>query len=181
MRRVYLTERLFEPHLPSPIRKVLFVCKGNICRSPMGEVYFRRKARELGLQLTVQSAGLDTTSGRAAHPYAIEAIQRHGMTLANHATQSLHRDLAEQADLIIVMEVAQRAWLTRLYPQARGKVFVAGRFGRLDSLDIADPFSGTPKEFQVCFEAIRECCDGLLNRYVKRHHVAEEGVLRDAS
>jgi protein-tyrosine phosphatase len=144
----------------------------------MGEVYFRRRARELGFDLTVLSAGLDTTPGRTAHPHAIAEIQKHGLTLANHATQSLHRELAEQADLIVVMEVAQRRWLTRLYPHTRQKVFVAGRFARLSSLDIEDPFSGTPEDFQTCFEAIKRCCDGILERYQTRAPRGDAGELR---
>lgn len=179
MRSVQLTERLIKPELPSPVRRVLIVCKGNICRSPMGEVYLRKKAFEMGLPWIVQSAGLDTTPGRLAHPHAIVEIQKYGMTLGNHTTQSLHRDLADQADLIIVMEVSQRRWITRLYPQTKAKVFVAGRFGRLASLNIADPFSGTPEDFEMCFEAIRECCDGLLARYGELHGTAGQGALRD--
>jgi protein-tyrosine phosphatase len=176
--KLHLIERWFEPKLPFPVRTVLFVCKGNICRSPMGEVYFRRRARELGFDLTVISAGLDTTPGRTAHPYAISEIQKHGLTLVNHATQSLRRETAEQADLIIVMEVAQRRWLTRLYPHARDKVFVAGRFAPLSSLDIADPFSGTPEDFQRCFEAIKQCCDGILERYRTSAPRGDGGELR---
>lgn len=173
------TERLVSPKLPFPVRHVLFVCKGNICRSPMGEAYLRKKARQMGLQFIVQSAGLDTTPGRPAHPYAVSEMLKHGMSLANHVTQMLHKDLVDQADLIIVMEVSQRTRLTRLYPRSKPKVFVAGRFARLDSLDIADPFSGTPQDFEVCFRAIRESCDGLLARYAARRQNVGAGILSD--
>lgn len=59
-----------------------------------------------------------------------------------------------------------------LYPQAKSKVFLIGRFGNLDSLDIADPFSGTAEDFQVCFEAIRRACDDVLSRYVEHDKTA---------
>lgn len=148
--------------LPQSVRSVLFVCKGNICRSPLAEFYFRDHARKRGLDLTVKSAGLDTHLGKPAHTLARAIAHEHGFSLKPHATTPLFRDLIQQADLVLVMEVAQKDHVLKLYPQNRNKVFVLGQFCKRGSLDIDDPYCGTEHDFKVCFDRIRESCDQLI-------------------
>ena len=94
--------------LPHPVRNVLFVCKGNVCRSPLAEAYFLQKVREEGQVITVQSAGIETTPGKPAHVLAQAVARHHGIPLEQHLTTLLFRDLMQRSDLVLVMEVAQK-------------------------------------------------------------------------
>jgi protein-tyrosine phosphatase len=143
------------------VQSVLFVCKGNICRSPLAEAYFRSLVEKEGRDITVRSAGLETTPGRPADAKAKAVALEHRLSLEGHATTQVHRELLDQSDLIIVMEVGQKDRIQRLYPRSKGKVVLLGRFDFSGSLEVADPYSGTREDFLSCFQQVSRCCDVL--------------------
>lgn len=157
-------ERWAAVPLPGSVRSILFVCKGNICRSPLAEVYFQSLVEKEGWETTVRSAGLETTPGKPAHGNAKAVALQHGLSLDEHATTQVHKELLEQSDLIIVMEIMQKKRIHRLYPESKGKVVLLGRFDSVGSLEIADPYSGTSEDFHFCFQQVRRCCDMLASR-----------------
>jgi protein-tyrosine phosphatase len=150
--------------LPASVRTVLFVCKGNICRSPLAAVYFEGLLKKEASSLTVRSAGLETTPGKPAHPNAKLIGIEYGLSLDVHATTHLHAELVNQSDLIVVMEIAQKRRIHSLYPHAKGKVVLLGAFDPNGPLEVADPYSGTTEDFRICLHQIRRCCDNLLSR-----------------
>ena len=150
--------------LPQPVRSILFVCTGNLCRSPLAEVYFREKAGKEGHLITVDSAGTDSIPGKPAHTLAKEIADQQGISLESHAAKPLYQELIQQSDLVLVMEVAQKDRVMKLYPQDRHKVFLLGQFCSRGSLEIDDPYLGTREDFQSCFERIRESCDCVMQQ-----------------
>jgi protein-tyrosine phosphatase len=162
LRLVYERMKMPRP-LPQPIRSVLFVCMGNVCRSPLAAAYFGEEVRKNRCMIRVNSAGIDTHLGKPAHALAEEIAYQQGFSLQYHSTTPLSQDLIEQSDLVLVMEIAQKDRLFRLYPRERHKVFLLGQFCRKGSLDIDDPYCGTHDDFKVCFERIREACDRLIH------------------
>jgi len=150
--------------LPTSVRSVLFVCKGNICRSPLAAVYFQLLVEKAGTDMVVRSAGLETTSGKPAHFNAKSVALEHQFSLDVHSTTQVHADLLNQSDLIIVFELVQRDRLHRLYRNTRGKVVLLGRFDSEGPIEIADPFSGTIETFRSCFQQVSRCCDALAGR-----------------
>ena len=157
-------ERWAAVRLPDSVQSVLFVCKGNICRSPLAEAYFQSLVEKEGRQMTVRSAGLETTPGKPAHAKATAVALEHRLSLDEHATTQVHKELLDQSDLIIVMEIAQKNRIHRLYPKTKGKVVLLGRFDSVGSLEIADPYSGTNEDFHFCFQQMSRCCDVLAAR-----------------
>lgn len=147
---------------PKPARSILVVCKGNICRSPLAEAYLKYLIEKHGLPIAVQSAGLDTSFGKPAHPLAQLVGTDGGLILAKHATQPLHKDQVDRADMIVVMEWQQRNRVIKLYPQARQKVFLLRQFYDQSVREVADPYSGTLEDFQTCFSMIKQACDELV-------------------
>ena len=168
---VYLAGRMkvirhrYEPRaavrLPDSVQSVLFVCKGNICRSPLAGAYFQSLVEKEGRQMTVRSAGLETTSGKPAHAMAKAVALQHRLSLDAHATTQVQKELLDQSDLIVVMEIVQKDRMHRLYPNTNGKVVLLGRFDSVGSLEIADPYSGTSEDFHSCFQQMSRCCDVL--------------------
>jgi protein-tyrosine phosphatase len=164
---VRLFRRRRSTMLPEKVRNILVVCKGNICRSPLAEVYLR-SILEPESGITVTSAGLDTTDGKPAHPFAKSVADLHGLTLECHQTAQITRAMVDEADVILVMESAQLNSLLKLCPRVNHKVFVLTEFNGSPWLDIDDPFSGTIEDFQKCLRIIRDSCDGLANQLQKR-------------
>ena len=157
-------ERWAAVPFPDSVQSVLFVCKGNICRSPLAQVYFKSLVEKEGWKVTVCSAGLETTPGKPAHANAKAVALQHRLSLDSHTTSHVHKELIEQSDLIIVMEIAQKTRIHRLYPKSKGKVVLLGRFDSVGPLEIADPYSGTSEDFHSCFQQVRRCCDVLAAR-----------------
>ena len=152
-------ERWVPVTLPESVNSVLFVCKGNICRSPLAEVYFQSLVMKGGRQMVVRSAGLETTPGKPAHHNAKAVALQNGLSLQTHATTQVHADLLERFDLIVVMEIRQKDRILRLYPRARGKTVLLGYFDQQSPLEIEDPYSGPIEEFHACFQQMKQCCD----------------------
>lgn len=157
-------ERWATVQLPDSVQSVLFVCKGNICRSPLAEAYFRSLVEKDGGHITVRSAGLETTPGKPADTRVKAVALEQRLSLHEHATTQVHMELLDQSDLIVVMEIGQKDRIQRLYPRSKGKVVLLGRFDSVGSLEIADPYSGTREDFLSCFQQVSRCCDMLAAR-----------------
>jgi protein-tyrosine phosphatase len=132
----------------------------------LAEAYLRSILPNSGV--TIASAGLDTTDGKPAHPFAKSVADLHGLTLERHLTAQITREMVDRADLILVMELAQLRSMLKLCPRVRDKVFVLSEFNGLSCVDINDPFSGTVEDFQECLRIISDSCNGLVNQLQKR-------------
>ena len=163
---------------PRPVRAILVVCKGNICRSPLAEAYLKYQVEKHGLPIAVQSAGLETSFGKPAHPFAQVVGTLGGLLLSNHATQPLHKEQVERADMIVVMEWGQRNRVIKLYPQARQKVFLLRQFYDRSVREVADPYSGTLEDFQTCFSMIKQACDVLVTEMLPANKQGERPKVR---
>jgi len=126
------------------ISRVLFVCSGNLCRSPMAAGLFARLLPEV----SVTSAGLDAPVGEPAAQEAVAVLRSHGIDLSGHRAVRLSDAMCRDADLILVMTVAQRRELEARHPFARGKVFLVRAF---DSVDVFDPVGESRERFDACY------------------------------
>jgi low molecular weight protein-tyrosine phosphatase len=116
-------------------KRILMVCTGNICRSPMAEVVLARRLRDKGLSTAVESAGLGALVGWPADPIACELMKARGLDLSSHRARQLTREMLRRADLVLTMEAGQQRAVEELDASARGRVHRIGRIGRFDVLD----------------------------------------------
>lgn len=120
----------------------------------MGEYLLRRGAAEAGV--TVASAGLGALVGHGADPLAVEVMAEHGIDIGAHRAQQLTSQLVKEHELILVMELWQQREIERLYPFARGRVHLLGKWG---GVEIADPYKQPKTVFVEAFEKIDRACD----------------------
>jgi len=142
--------------------RILFVCRGNICRSPFAQVYADARFAALGSEsIQTRSAGSYPVEDRPSPPEARNAGREFGIDLEAHRSVALSPSLVKWAGVILCMDERDRREL-RAYPEARGKVFFLGSFdSKIRPLAIADPWSRPAEEFQACYREIVASVDGL--------------------
>ncbi len=146
---------------------ILFVCKGNICRSPYAEVRFRKEVAKNRLPpVSVSSAGLDAGEGSSAFPTAIEVAQKRGIDLRSHTTTKMTLESAERADLIVAMEPGQLRELGAISADGKEKAILLGALllREKGNLTTPDPYGKPAGEFEACFDKIDRAVEVLLQR-----------------
>ena len=131
------------------MKRILTLCIGNICRSPLAEALLAHELPEH----TVWSAGLGALVGKPADPLSVEVAAAHGLDIRAHRAQQVTSWLCQQVQLIMVMEQAHKAQLEQQFPMVRGKVFSLGQFGQFD---IADPYQQPIEAFDTAYAAIAQ-------------------------
>jgi protein-tyrosine phosphatase len=139
------------------VERVLVVCTGNICRSPMAEGLLRDRLARLG-HGTVESAGIAALVGRPAERHAVALLARKGIDISGHRARQLTPELVAEADVVLVMEDGQRRLLERLSTAARGRV---QRLGRIGGFDVPDPYRGSEATFERALELIERGLDEM--------------------
>jgi len=145
-------------------RHVLVLCDGNICRSPFVEhLLSARLAAAPGTGVAVESAGLRAALGHPAPPLARAAAARHGVDLSPHRSQPVTPALVAGADLILVMDLDQRARLVAAHPGAAEKVVLMARFDpeRIASPEVPDPIFGDARTFDRVYARLIRATDLL--------------------
>jgi protein-tyrosine-phosphatase len=142
---------------------VLFVCTGNVCRSPMAEGFLRLHAATRGLDIDVRSTGTHAWEGRAATWDGRRVMAELECPIEEHRTLALTGRLVDWADLILGLSTEHVAEVTRLYPQAGGRTFTLKEFVRL--LPALPPFEDTKSWLSAASEAQRETGSGDMDDY----------------
>jgi protein-tyrosine phosphatase len=150
--------------------RILFVCMGNICRSPTAEGVMRSLVREAGLEdeFEIDSAGTGGWHvGNPPDARATESARRRGITLAGEARRVTREDF-ERYDLLLAADRENLAELRALAPneESRSKVRLLREFdpdseGAPD-LDVPDPYYGGPDGFEEVLDQVEAACRGLL-------------------
>jgi protein-tyrosine phosphatase len=143
---------------------ILFVCMGNICRSPLAEGIFAHLAGQSGFadRYAVDSAGTGGWhAGDLPDARAIATSAAHGIDIsAQHARQIRLRDF-EDFDLILAMDKTNSAQLRRLAPHAQN-IHLFGDFALGTGEDIPDPYYGGPEGFELVYTRLLTGCSRLL-------------------
>ncbi len=139
--------------------RLVFVCHGNICRSPLAEHLARLRSHGW----VVASTGLQAT----AHAQSPAHVQRVAASmqadLSGHEARRFTQECLESADLVVVMDRANFKELSSRFPDARGRILFLGLFGKPGQLEIADPINFDENATMACAMQIRDAIDGLAD------------------
>lgn len=149
--------------------KILFVCHGNICRSPMAEMIFKDMVEKAGVadSFVIASAATSTEElGNPVYPPARAELARHGIRCGQRCARQIAKQDYAHYDLLIGMDSANIRNMTRMlggdpYGKIHRLLEYAGRPG-----DVADPWYSD--RFDVAFDDIRSGCEGLYNQLMEK-------------
>ena len=142
------------------MKKVLFVCHGNICRSPMGEYVLKDMVKKRGIsgQFEIASAAVSTAElGTPVYPPARRELQRPGIACDGHAAHQITRKELNDYDHIYYMDASNARWLRRMFGRD------AEKCRPLLDRDVADPwYTG---DFSQTWDDIVEGCERILEEW----------------
>ncbi|MEP7326495.1 MAG: low molecular weight protein arginine phosphatase [Gemmatimonadota bacterium] len=145
--------------------KILFVCTGNTCRSPMAEAMMRRLLEERSIgEIEVRSAGTGAYDGAPASEGAYLVGLENGIDLSSHRAQRLTRELVSEADLILTMSPQHR---DRAQDFGGGeKVFLLGTYAGREGEDSAvnDPFGAELEEYRTTYRELESLIQAAISR-----------------
>jgi protein-tyrosine-phosphatase/predicted ATP-grasp superfamily ATP-dependent carboligase len=155
----------------------LFVCFGNLMRSPMAEVMLKRALTERGIDgVIVRSGGLHALPGREAHEWALAVSNELGMSLDRHRAQLVTPEIISSSDVIFGMDFENLAELRILYPEANDKIFIMSKYarGRAHNREIRDPYFGNIETTRQCYALLGECISNLANEIASSRSARED-------
>jgi len=155
------------------MKTVLFICTGNVCRSPMAEGIFRQAVRGRG-DYRALSAGLGAAEGQPPSAYAVQAVKELGIDISGGRSRMVTTELVQQADYIFGMTHSHLDTVAMLYPQATEKIFLLREFDEtLDAFDkdISDPIGGSYEVYLNCRDQIEQGIVSLL-RFLEQGEAA---------
>lgn len=142
--------------------KLVFVCTGNTCRSPMAQAIFTDMAKDCGIDFTTGSAGLHAQNGMPASENAVLACGEIGLDLSGHSSKSIRNEDLTAVDLFVVMTMAHAQALMAM-GVPNNKIYI---------LNVSDPFGGNLQVYRDCRDEIRDRLIILLE-LIKRQKQGE--------
>ena len=140
---------------------ILVVCVGNICRSPTAQCLLQQKLA--GRDIKVASAGLGALAGKPMDKKAAAVLEQRGYQgWQEHIARQLTAEHVNDADIILVMEREHINGVLSLAPQARGKVFLLGKW--LENREIPDPYRQSEAMFEHVFNLTEKTVDSWIKR-----------------
>ena len=146
--------------------KVLFVCHGNICRSPMAEFVMKDLVKKAGLEREIEIASAATSTeeiGNPVYPPARRKLAEHGISCQGHAARQLRREDYDRYDLLVGMDEANVRNMRRMCgSDAGGKIHLLLEYAGRPGQEVADPwYTG---DFEATWQDVLAGCRGLLTQ-----------------
>ena len=141
---------------------MIFVCTGNICRSPIAE-YMLREQLGPDSDWVVSSAGVMAGRGASASSLGVHVMQEVGVDMKDHVSSPMSQELVDAASVIVVMAGAHAEQLEYLFPNSRDKIFLLKSFDS-DAIesDLEDPIGATVDVYRSVREQIKRAMPGLI-------------------
>lgn len=119
------------------MKRILFICTGNTCRSPMAEAMLRRMAAERGITVAVRSAGVSTVDGLPVSAHAIETLRRREIDHKS-SSRAITGEAVKWADIILTMTSSHKRGLLQWFPEAVDKTYTLKEYAYQDARTLAD-------------------------------------------
>ena len=153
------------------VMKILMVCLGNICRSPLAEGILQEKAWKAGLNWSVESAGTNGYhTGEAPHHLSMKVAAANGIDISKQRSRRFSAADLEQYDIIYAMAADVLEEMKRIsknkFDDKKVELFLNERYPG-ENRDVPDPWSGPEKGYHEVYGIINEACDHIVKKYSK--------------
>jgi protein-tyrosine-phosphatase len=142
--------------------KILFVCTGNTCRSPIAQAMASYLAGKMDVPIEADSAGLMVIPGSKVSKYSVDAVTEYGIDISSHIPKAITSELLDNADLIITMTKAQKDLIIKSIPYYSEKVKNLGEYSI--NGDITDPYGADFNTYKECAMQIKDAIVSLYER-----------------
>ncbi|WP_322804531.1 low molecular weight protein-tyrosine-phosphatase [Vibrio alfacsensis] len=146
--------------------RILVVCTGNICRSPIAEALLKSALPSH----VIESAGIHVLNNKltdaSAHQYSQEVCIEHGFNLSHHSARQLNSNLCDQFDLILVMSHEQIEEVASISPRSRGKTMLFGHW--IGQGEIQDPLNRSKSAFNALFLTLQSATNSWKRRLLSQ-------------
>ena len=154
---------------------IVFVCTGNICRSPLAEAQLRDYAEKQGVagRLAISSAGTHAWDGNRATHEAREAARLWNLDLTGHRAREIRRSIMIDADYVLAMTQQHYHWLRREFPEQKNAVYLTRLFPRQleaetpGETDVPDPIGESVEFYIAVLEMLRPALPDILGAALK--------------
>lgn len=149
--------------------KILMVCLGNICRSPLAEGVMQHKADLAGLNWTIDSAGtLDFHAGSAPHPMSQRVAQKNGIDISQQQARPFVAEDFNRFDVVYAMDNTILAEMKRiagpLFNEAKAQLFL-NELHPGKNYDLKDPYYGPEIGFEEAYQLVDQTCEAILKKH----------------
>ncbi len=157
--------------------KVLFVCLGNICRSPLGEGIFRHRVTQAGLEayFDIDSAGTGNWHvGSEPHHGSQRVASERGVDISGQRARQIRPEDLKAYDYVVAMDAQNLADIRSLDPagEATARLVRMMEFApHRGTPDVPDPYFGGPEGFDLVYDLVDEACAGLLEQIIAEHRI----------
>ena len=142
--------------------KIIFVCTGNTCRSPMAEAILKKMVSSHGLDVQVESRGTSVYSDDPINPKSAEALATIGIKNVIHKAKQISKTDIEESDIILTMTQQHKLSLVKTYPDYRYKIFTLSEYAADSRDDISDPFGKSQIFYNFCIQEIKKFVEALF-------------------
>ncbi len=145
-------------------KRVLFVCTGNICRSPVAEHLFNARAKEAGLPWTASSAGVAAEVGMGVSSGSAKLLKARGADFSRHRARQVTDAMMREADVVYALDAGHLSALKRRFPEHAAKVRLLREDAGLPGTSVEDPWGGDEAAYEAADAQIDEAVTAIIKR-----------------
>lgn len=148
------------------MKKIMFICTGNICRSAMADALMKKLAKDSNKDIEVYSCGIFAEDGDMPTFNAVEAIKEYDVDLKLHRATNIRNSRIEDMDIILCATVLHKNNVINMYPNLKDKIFTIKEYADYDKndLDIPDPWGYDIETYRFCASTISKCLNKIIDK-----------------
>lgn len=151
-------------------KRIIFVCKGNVCRSPFAEYYARKSLKEYASNIEILSAGYSVTEANPTPDEGLQVAKQYGVNLEAHRSRQLTNGMLHESS-VVVFEAKHIKAIEQMFPEIKDRIYLLPclqnnvvNCSSYDLFNISDPYGKNTDAFVDCYKRISWCIDILFTK-----------------